>query len=642
MAIRSLRLPAGIAAAALVAGCSTVSSEHIGQGQVLDTGRDVPFCDMVESEVMTACEKRTEFARRGAAGFAYFLPRQLARVTATRTGGPLEELVQKVVKAQSAIESKKAEIASLKIAIKVTEGELTNPELKDAARPILTTRLAEQKAALDAAKAEVPELETAYKVLEAKLKDAAEAERRAVEQERAALASATAGTTGTTTAGGTAEPAGKPYNVSLKIELLPPSADPAQAFLLSPQHSVLRDDEHKLIVSSAGLLTSTDIVATDRTADILVEIATFAGAISGLGLSATGRTDPDPQNVQKCTLSPNEYSGTVDFADPASIALLNHDLQCLGVRLQASGRYWPGTTRPVPDTRTTEPGIEGIVYRTPVQIQVRIEKCVDPKGNCSPENPQWFTTEVLALSLPQAGPISYVRQDAGFMTKTKYKLAFSDGILTSYDANRPSELLEVARTPMRLVNGVFDGISKVISLRTGQNNALAGLSTSELTALQARFALQNGQIVGQSGLNASQLALLQSQFALQGADLVGQAGLANQQLALLQAQYGLQGGALVGQAGLTNQQLALLQAQYALQAGPLIGQTGLTNQQLALLQAQSGLAVGQNNLAVQQSASGLALTVALLREQARRDALNRCVAEKIQANQAIDGCLAGF
>ena len=47
-------------------------------------------------------------------------------------------------------------------------------------------------------------------------------------------------------------------------------------------------------------------------------------------------------------------------------------------------------------------------------------------------------------------------------------------------------------------------------------------------------------------------------------------------------------------------------------------------------------------MAAQQSPSNLALTIALMRDQARRDALNRRVAEKIQAGQAIDACLVGL
>ena len=54
----------------------------------------------------------------------------------------------------------------------------------------------------------------------------------------------------------------------------------------------------------------------------------------------------------------------------------------------------------------------------------------------------------------------------------------------SYDADRPSEALEVARTPMRLINGLFTGFSKIVSLRTGRNEQLSALSASELATLQ--------------------------------------------------------------------------------------------------------------------------------------------------------------
>ena len=178
----------------------------------------------------------------------------------------------------------------------------------------------------------------------------------------------------------------------------------------------------------------------------------------------------------------------------------------------------------------------------------------------------------------------------GFMTKTKYSVAFKDGILTSYDANRPSELLEVARTPMRIVNGLFDGVSKIISLRTGENNANASLSASES--------------------------------------------------ALLQAQYNLLAGGVSGQKQLTDAELALLQSQFGLLNGQTSGLTQLSAADLALLQAQTNLTLSQNNSRTQISASDLAAMIATLRDQARRDAVNKCIGEKVSNGEAIESCFA--
>jgi hypothetical protein len=71
------------------------------------------------------------------------------------------------------------------------------------------------------------------------------------------------------------------------------------------------------------------------------------------------------------------------------------------------------------------------------------------------------------------------------MTRTAYKHTFKDGVLINYDADRPSEVLEFARTPVRLVDGLFNGVSKVISLRTGANADKVTLSASELATFAA-------------------------------------------------------------------------------------------------------------------------------------------------------------
>ncbi len=97
----------------------------------------------------------------------------------------------------------------------------------------------------------------------------------------------------------------------------------------------------------------------------------------------------------------------------------------------------------------------------------------------------WFLKDTLNVSLPQFGAISPVPQNSGFMTRTGHNNTFKDGVLVKYDADRPRELLEVARTPVRLVEGLFGGISKVISLRTGANADRVSLSASELSSFQS-------------------------------------------------------------------------------------------------------------------------------------------------------------
>lgn len=476
--------------------------------------------------------RRSLFGRRLQAdrsGIAYFLPRQLAKVTAKRSKIELDKAIKTMGEAELAVSVAKAQVSATKAAIKETEDSLIANGQVPPVRDLLIARLADQRAAL---------VKT-------------EATLATKEQERSAARDAI---TEAAKQGGTEL---KEFNVALNVTLMPPTADPRHGYRLSPRHSIFRDDERKVSVSANGLLNSLDIIAADRTGDAMLELATFAGAISRM---------PGPRTraftEQKCA-PPEEITAVVDFADRDSVADLNGTLSCMGVRIKTVSGTSSGADLEAPDHAIKTVG--GIVYRTPIDVLVRIEKCTAPKGDCTEQDGQWFPTQVLALSLPQAGPISHVPQNAGFMTRTKYTLAFKDGILTNYDSSRPSEVLEVARTPMRLVQGFFDGASKMISIRTGQNNAQAGLSNSEI--------------------------------------------------ALLQAENNLLIEALSGRKKLTDEELALLQSRVALRSGQYGSQSQLSSAELAAMQS-------------------------LLQDQARRDAINRCIGEKVTKGEPIDPCLA--
>jgi hypothetical protein len=656
-----------------MAGCATVTSKYVGEGAPLVAAGtpDVPPAE---------------------AGLNYFLPRQLAKVTATRTSIKLDDAVKALLSAQSALEEAKAKVPEVQALIHKTEDLLADPEATEEGKKIqqsrlkaLETQLADarsdvddKKTALETAKVKVGAAAVELKALsELKNAEAAEALTRGeitkttaqiakieaalakdgvkqdttalkttlqtlqaqlekdgklVDEKKKALALKTDGKT-------TPDNGSDTYKVTLKVELLPPSADPAQAFRLSPRHTVFRDDEQKLAISSNGLLTSTDITATDRTGEVIVELATGAGALSGLGGKVKSNR-PDETKPKACPVETGEYTGVIDFTNATALGVLNDDILCMGVRLTAEGKYWPATSRPeVQQAKTFYAAIEGIVYRTPIEVQVRVEKCTEPLGACGNAASNWRTAEVMTLSLPQAGPISYLRQDAGFLTKVKYDVAFKDGIPVNYASSRPSELLAGARVPMQLINGFFGGVSKVISLRTGVNNDKAAFATSQLALLNSQIALQAGGITGQKTLTDAELAALQSQIALQVGALDGKTRLSAAELALLQQQLAGQVAPIQAQGTLAAAQLAALQQQYLLQAGGLAGETSLTNADLARLQAQTTLFSAQNTAASQRSALELALRLALLRDQAKHDALNRCIAEKMQAGLTVDSCL---
>lgn len=433
---RLARRTAIIFGAAALGGCATVGSSNIAASGAPEADR---------------------------AGIAYFLPRQLTKVTVKRTAITFDKAIEQLGKDQLAAAAAKAAVASTKASIKETEDLIVARGDIVPVRELLMARLEAQKKALPVAEEALTKADK--KVVDAKA-DVAAAMTRTPDEQCGA------------------------FKVLVNLELLPPIPDPAHGYRLSPRHSVLRDDEHKLKVSG-GLLDSVDVVAADRTADILVELATLAGAATGARIL----DEPCPGEASE------ELSAVADLADPVELASLNEVIGKFGAKLDVKNKGWTRSATYPDDGKW----LGGIAYRTPVDVMIHIRKCEYADGKCASDK-EWKTAQILALSLPQAGPISYVRQDAGMLTKTKYSTAFKHGILTSYDSNRPSEVLEVARTPMRMVNGFFDGASKIVSLRTGRADKETALANSETARLKAENDRLIAALAGQTQLSAAQLS----------------------------------------------------------------------------------------------------------------------------------------
>ena len=480
-----------IALLGTLAGCSTVTSRPIDlreeerempvaiESEASDTDELEPGSDAATSNPSNAAPsastvtpkpavstkvKVTRFdpANRDAAsqaGIAYFLPRQLATVTVKKTETTFDDAIGALGKAELALSIAQAQAAAAKSSLSGSQDQLIDKGDNPVIRDLLVSRIAEQGKAVTKADA-----------------GAAKAEKDRDAKRDALKSKPDAG-------------ADKLFKVTIDIALMAPVPDLNHGYRLNPRHSAFRDDKHKFEVTR-GLLSSSDITAADRTGDILVELATFAGAATSLSMRSS--------NGRACT-DQGEVSVVVDLADLAAVNQLNDIIHCLGVELEPDGAM--GVGRPLM-SKNVRASANGIFYRTPVDLLFKIRRCNFGKNGICPSG-NWPIAQIISVSLPQAGPISYVPQNAGPFTTTHYGLAFKDGMLATYDSTRPSELLEVARTPMRMVNGFFAGVSKVVSIRTGQNNEQA-------TLVQSETALQTAQLNSQTTVSAAELAASQA------------------------------------------------------------------------------------------------------------------------------------
>lgn len=425
----------GVSLVALLGGCATVSSEAVG----------------------VTVQTRPDGKAAIKPGLTYYLPRQLVKLTVVKSELEAKKLLEEQNKAAGEAETAKTARKKIEGDIAAIKDKMFTARDNASVSAILKEDLDKLNTALTAAKAAEDAAVAAAKVASAKV---------------IAFRPSTAD--------------GKSKESVLTIELLPMAPDPAYAFRVDPKHSIFRDDQHKIALTPSGLLTSTDIVASDRTADILAEIATVAGyAAGGLGkdgtdLSVKQLDDKKAAEKKACETAPEKVVAIVDLADQAEIDRFNTDVLCLGIKIDpvdAASTFPKGLTK-VEDA----PTLPGLYYRPSVNASIRVSYCGEDV--CFGED-GWFLKDTLNVPLPQFGAISPVPQRSGFMTRTAYKNTFKDGILVNYDADRPSELLEVARTPVRLVDGFFDGFSKIISLRTGANTDRVNLSASEIATFQS-------------------------------------------------------------------------------------------------------------------------------------------------------------
>ncbi len=271
-----------------------------------------------------------------------------------------------------------------------------------------------------------------------------------------------------------------------KVELLPAQGDPATRFVASNVHSPLRDDSSTLKVSQTGLLSSANVVAADRTADVIVELA---GAIAGFGgnpvVGAFVGATPN------CATMPKQFVGIVDPVElgGGSLVRLNASLLASGFPIrvtvddakvtaaQSAYRNDPITAAALASVRGG-----GLFYRSAVPVGVIIEQCDAPlQSNVCTSN--WQPVDAALVSLPQAGPVSFIPMRSSAFVKTVNDVTFVDGSVSSWTADRPSEVLEIVRLPVRVLTALISVPAQILSLRvdySSKQEAFAAYQRKEI------------------------------------------------------------------------------------------------------------------------------------------------------------------
>jgi len=442
--------------------------------------------------VQSRPESTTPTLAKDAAGVTYFLPRKLVKLTVSRA--PVD--IAKLKKARDGASSDLEAANKLK------------GEKKDAAE--------HEAAILDQLASDAAGRQDQVKRLELARAEQAQAEADAADATKAfeKAASAYLAALGGDASGG--------CTYEAKLDLQPASADRDHRYVGVLRHNWLRDDTFKLAVNPAGLLASANIVAADRTGDILVEAAGAYSALArGGGATVAAEVVPDQ----------------LDCGDPKSIVLLfdptnSDELDEIALRLKTAnypfqvGPRWDSqnhrtndipTGAEVETARSTRKAAAALVisadktnaeaiykaykgalfYRSPVPTLVTLERNV---------NNTWHVVDSAMVVLPQAGPISYIPANSSAFVKTVDDVVFVDGMVASWSPDRPSEVLEIVRLPVKVATAIISVPAQLVSLRVDYSSKAKSLADSQASEIAAqkslaklRACLAEAKVAGEDG-----------------------------------------------------------------------------------------------------------------------------------------------
>jgi len=266
-----------------------------------------------------------------------------------------------------------------------------------------------------------------------------------------------------------------------KVELLPAVPDRKWRFVANFAHNFLRDDDGKLSLTADGLLSSSNVVATDRSADILVDLAGAIAAFGAGGERPIGMTETKKPQAD-CEEPVKKFVYQFDPAKDLNANGVNGELRNAGfsvIQLELQGSA--DSSNELDTTSIKKIGRKGaLFYRSAVPVTVIIRQDGRP-------------VDAAMAMIPQLGPISYVPLHSSAFVKTVDDVTFSNGAITAWNASRPSEVLEVVRLPIKLLKAVISVPAEILSLRVNlsdKDKALAAAQQAQIASQEKLAALQ--------------------------------------------------------------------------------------------------------------------------------------------------------
>lgn len=278
-------------------------------------------------------------------------------------------------------------------------------------------------------------------------------------------------------------------------------ADITQRFRARLVHRVGRKDILTLGTTSSGLLSNGTSVASDQSSAIAQAIGRLVGAPAGLhsfALSTDSRSLPRmagrPQfdsaapTPNPClTRAPFTFSLLLDPANDAHIAHFEDALKDQFAYYDV--KVLQGNGQPAPSESPPASG-DGLFYRRnlPHLLQAFAN---DPSLGLQPN---LEAAVAILFEMPNASPTEFIGYPTGKLTETKYTVAFENGMLTSYGAERPSELLAGLNLPLDVVKAILSVPGELLTLRFNNLSKRNELTAEQVETLKQAYFLEQARL----------------------------------------------------------------------------------------------------------------------------------------------------
>ena len=260
--------------------------------------------------------------------------------------------------------------------------------------------------------------------------------------------------------------------------------DPDYTYSAGLDHSSFHDDDLAIKTTTTGVLSGANATSTDRTGDIIVEIAKAIATFGVGGLpggapkyvitgSMPSASSPGtkPTDCEKSST----YSEIVDFAKTPDIDL-NFKTGTDKVNVHLLTASMTDITKP----KTTKDIENGLLYRRDMTYVVQLKA----------------SNKILAeelITMPNNSPISLVSSDSRFLVTAKYESLFENGMLTSDKANIPSEVLAAVSLPATVAKTMLSVVTDVFKLRFDNTKGQTDLVDQQTKLLDAITKLKKTQ-----------------------------------------------------------------------------------------------------------------------------------------------------